>query len=70
MERLSDRRRNWFRKPVRLYRPCEFDPRPLRLEGAPPARQRALNTRAGVTAWEIDTSTFRWPRPSRLKGPL
>jgi hypothetical protein len=30
MERLSDWRRNWFRKPARLYRPCEFDPRPLR----------------------------------------
>ena len=28
------------------------------MEGAPPARQRALNTRAGLTAWRIDTSTF------------
>ena len=28
------------------------------MEGAPPARQRALNTRAGLTAWRIDTSNF------------
>ena len=40
------------------------------LEDAPPARQRALNTRGGRKAAGLDTSVFRWPRPSRSTGPL
>jgi hypothetical protein len=40
------------------------------MEGVPPARQRDLKTRAGLAAWKIDTSTFRWPRPNRSTGPL
>ena len=39
------------------------------LEDAPPARQRALKACGGHQAARLDTSVFRWPRPSRLKGP-
>jgi hypothetical protein len=41
------------------------------LEGAPPARQRALNSRDGSAAVRLDTSIFLLrARPSWLKGPL
>jgi hypothetical protein len=50
--------------------PCEFDPRPLRLEGAPPVRQQALKTCAGLAARRLDTSIFRWPLPNEVKGTL
>jgi hypothetical protein len=30
-----------------------------------PARERALKTRAGLTAWGLDTSIIRWPLPNR-----
>jgi hypothetical protein len=39
------------------------------LEGAPPARQRALNTRGGLVAAGVGTLTFRLgQRPSWLTG--
>ena len=39
------------------------------MEGAPPARERALKVRGGREAAGLDTSTFRWPRPSWSTGP-
>jgi hypothetical protein len=40
-----------------------------RLEGAPPARQRVLNTRGVLTGAGLDTLIFRWPLPNLVKGP-
>ena len=37
----------------------------LLMEGAPPARQRALNTRGGCEAVGLDTLIFRWPLLNR-----
>jgi hypothetical protein len=35
------------------------------MEGAPPARERALKVRGGREAAGLDTSTFRWPLLNR-----
>jgi hypothetical protein len=36
------------------------------MEGAPPARQRALNTRGGLAAAGLDTLIFRFPGTTQL----
>ncbi len=47
---------------------CGSSPPPSSMEGAPPARQRALNTRDGFAAVGLDTLTFLSWHVSVLRG--